>query len=88
MKVLRENFLFELFFQEIDKRLNLENEKRQKFMASFDNKKKIEEKFDDFNRNEEYFFFLTIEIIQKIERNFILLHYRRKNPETKRLARD
>lgn len=56
MKVFLDYFLSELFFEEIDKRLNLENEKRQKFMASFDNKKKIEEKFEDFNRNEEYYF--------------------------------
>ena len=32
----------------------MENEKRQKMMGSIENKKKIEEKLDDYNNSEEY----------------------------------
>lgn len=34
--------------------MNLENEKRQKFIGNLENKKKIDEKFDDFTKTEEY----------------------------------
>lgn len=50
-----DGFLFKLFnlqnFLEINKRLNKENEKRDKFLGNIENKRKIMEKKEEFSQN-------------------------------------
>ena len=67
----------------------MENEKRQKMMGSIENKKKIEEKLDDYNNSEEYLIFCLrfFKYFFKAK-NLSSLHFQRKNPGIKKLPQD